>query len=363
MKSIKRICAVIIGFVFIGAGLVKLMDPVGAGLVVREYCNFMHLGFLVPASNFLGVFMALLESFLGAALISGVFPVATAIASGVVIAFFTVLTFIMWRLNPAMDCGCFGEAVHLTHLQSFLKNVGLCVLWVLAFIPFSAIRKPRKIKYVSFGIAALSIILFTVWSLISIPAIDFTPFAPGATLMQADDSGDPDSPLLSICDAEGEYCDELLASGDILLMTVYDVEAAPEAMLEHAVDFCRVATEAGLLPVVVSAGELIDAAGLDAAGLDSSAGFDAAGSLSGGPQCYTSDRRTLMTVNRSNGGTTLLRDGVVVAKWPYRSMPTAERLQELQALDSTEALVKENTPKRLKLQGFLLYVFAILLLM
>ena len=353
MKSIKRICAVIIGFVFIGAGLVKLMDPVGAGLVVREYCNFMNLEFLAPASNFLGVFMALLESFLGAALISGVFPVATAVASGAVIAFFTVLTFIMWRLNPAMDCGCFGEAVHLTHLQSFLKNVGLCVLWVLAFIPFSAIRKPRKIKYVSFGIAALSIILFTVWSLMSIPALDFTPFAPGATLMQADDSGDPDSPLLSVCDAEGEYCDELLASGDILLLTVYDVEAAPEAMQEHAVEFCRVAEEAGLLPVVVSAGELIDAAG----------GLDAAGSLSGGPQCYTSDRRTLMTVNRSNGGTTLLRDGVVVAKWPYRSMPTVEHLQELQALDSTEALVKENTPKRLKLQGFLLYVFAILLLM
>lgn len=342
MKSIKRICAVFIGFVFIGAGLVKLMDPVGAGLVVREYCNFMHLGFLAPASNFLGVFMALLESFLGAALISGVFPVATAVAGGVVIAFFTVLTFIMWRLNPAMDCGCFGEAVHLTHLQSFLKNIGLCVLWVLAFIPFSAIRKPRKIKYVSFGIAALSIILFTVWSLISIPPLDFTPFAPGATLMQADLSGDPDSPLLSVCDAEGEYCDELLASGDILLMTVYDVEAAPEAMLEHTVDFCRIATEAGLLPVAVSAGALID--------ID-------------GPQCYTSDRRTLMTVNRSNGGATLLRDGVIVAKWPYRSLPTAEHLQELQALDSTEALVKENTPKRLKLQGFLLYVFAILLLM
>ena len=70
-----------------------------------------------------------------------------------------------------------------------------------------------------------------------------------------------------------------------------------------------------------------------------------------------------MTVNRSNGGTTLLRDGMVIAKWPYRSLPESERLQALQDLSSAEAMQKENTPKRLKLQGYLLYVFAILLLL
>ena len=32
-------------------------------------------------------------------------------------------------------------------------------------------------------------------------------------------------------------------------------------------------------------------------------------------------------------------------------------------MDSAEAMQKENTPKRLKLQGFLLYVFAVLLLL
>ena len=340
MKSIKRICAVLIGFVFFGAGLLKLMDPVGAGLVVREYFNFMHLGFLAPASNFFGVFMALLETFLGAALITGVFPVLTAIVSGVVIVFFTVLTFIMWRLNPAMDCGCFGEAVHLTHLQSFLKNVVLCLLWAGAFLPFSAIPKPKKIKYISFAIAAVSVILFSIWSMVSIPAIDFTPFAPGATLMQADLSGNPDSPLLSVCDSEGEYCDEILASGDVLLLSVYDVDTAVEAMREHISDFRQMAEEAGLRPVVIAAGE-----------------------LPGVPQCFSSDRRTLMTVNRSNGGVTLLRDGMVVAKWPYRSLPDASFLTELGGYDATEAMQKENTPKRLKLQGFLLYVFAVLLLM
>ena len=340
MKSIKRICAVLIGFVFFGAGMVKLMDPVGAGLVVREYFVFMHLTGLAPAANFVGVFMALLESLLGVALISGVFPIPTAILTGVLTLAFTVLTFVMWRLNPSMDCGCFGEAVHLTHFQSFIKNVALCVLWLLAFIPFSAVRKPRKVKYVSASIAALSVILFAVYFMVSIPSMDFTPFAPGVTLMQAEKNPDADSPLLSICDLEGEYCDEQLASGDRLLMTIYDVDAAPKSLQERISEFEAVATEAGLTPVLISSGE-----------------------LEGVPSYYRCDRRTLMTVNRSNGGTTLLRDGMVIAKWPYRSLPESERLQELQDLSSAEAMQKENTPKRLKLQGYLLYVFAILLLL
>ena len=340
MKSVRRICAVLIGFVFFGAGIVKLMDPVGAGLVVREYLSFLHLAFMAPAANFLGVFMALLETLLGAALISGVFPVATALCTGVLTAAFTILTFVMWRLNPAMDCGCFGEAVHLTHLQSFIKNLVLCALWLLAFIPLSSVRKPRKIKYVSFGIAALSVVLFAVYFMVSIPAMDFTPFAPGATLMQAETMPDADSPLLSICDEEGEYCDELLAFGNQLLFTVYDTEAASEALQERVAAFMQVSEEAGVQPVLIISED-----------------------MDGVPQHYSSDRRTLMTVNRSNGGTTLLRDGMVVAKWPFRSLPGAERLQELLSLDSAEAIQKENTPKRLKLQGYLLYVFAILLLL
>lgn len=340
MKSIKRICAVVIGFVFFVAGLLKLMDPVGTGLIMREYFVFLHLTALAPAANVAGVFMALLESLLGAALISGVFPVATAVATGMLVAVFTGLTFVMWLLNPSMDCGCFGQAIHLTHFQTFIKNVVLCVLWLVAFIPFSSIPRPRKIKYVSFGIASLSIALFAVWAMVSIPPMDFTPFSPGATLMQADETPYPDAPLLSICNAEGEYCDDLLADGNLLLMTVYDTHVGAGAISERAAGFIQMAGEAGLQPVLIVSGDMEDM-----------------------PPYYFSDRRTLMTVNRSNGGTTLLRDGMVVAKWSFRHMPSAERLQELLSMDPAEAMQKENTPKRLKLQGFLLYVTAVLLLL
>ena len=42
----RRICAVIVGTVLFVAGSLKLMDPVGAGLVVSEYFKFFHLYFI-----------------------------------------------------------------------------------------------------------------------------------------------------------------------------------------------------------------------------------------------------------------------------------------------------------------------------
>lgn len=338
MKTVKRIVAFLIGLVFFVAGLLKLMDPVGAGLVVEEYFKFLHLGFMLPAAKAVGVGMAFFETVLGAALMSGVWPRVVGVISGVVIAGFTILTLVLWRVNPPMDCGCFGEAVHLTHSQSFIKNVVLCLMWILAFLPFKSVLKPRAVKYVSFGIAFLSIAAFCIFALRGIPAIDFTSFKPGVTLMQAEDNPSPDSPLLSICDSSGEYRDELLASGHVLVLSAYDYDVlSPER--KARLDEWR-ASFGGSVPVylVVS-------------------GTDIPG------DAFTSDRRNLMTINRSNGGATLLSDGLIIAKWPRHELPTPERIAELMPLDPTESMIKANTPKRLKLQGFLLYVTAVLLLL
>ena len=62
MRVIRRISAVLIGFVFFLSGILKLMDPVGAKLVVEEYLKFLHLGFLLGISGLIGSGMALLET-------------------------------------------------------------------------------------------------------------------------------------------------------------------------------------------------------------------------------------------------------------------------------------------------------------
>ena len=339
MKVVRRFCAVLVGIVFFIAGMLKLMDPVGADLVVQEYFKFLHLGFLIPASKITGVAMALLETLLGAAMVAGVWPRLTGLLTGIVLGGFTLLTLALWIVNPAMDCGCFGEAVHLTHAQSFWKNIVLLVLWAVAYIPLSKAPSPRRAKYVSFWITTISVLLFLFMSLRGIPAIDFTDFKPGETLMQAQYGAAPDSPLLSICDADGDYCDDLLSKGTIMLISKYDPEdISPRAQarlntMKSKLDSLGVTTIE-----VLSGGELQ-------------------------PGQYSSDRRTLMTVNRSNGGATLFSDGLIVGKWPVSRLPEVSFVADLASSDATEAMMKENAPRRLRVQGFLLYVFAVLLLL
>ena len=43
LLRIKRFCGYAVGFVFFISGLLKLMDPVGAGLVMKEYFTFLHM--------------------------------------------------------------------------------------------------------------------------------------------------------------------------------------------------------------------------------------------------------------------------------------------------------------------------------
>ena len=46
LLRMKRFCGFATGFVFFISGILKLMDPVGAGLVMKEYLDFLHIGFL-----------------------------------------------------------------------------------------------------------------------------------------------------------------------------------------------------------------------------------------------------------------------------------------------------------------------------
>ena len=339
MKVVRRFCAFLVGVVFFVAGLLKLMDPVGAGLVVQEYFKFLHILFMMPLAKATAVGMALLETLLGAAMMTGMWPRLTGLITGIVMGGFTLLTLALWIYNPPMDCGCFGEVVHLTHAQSLIKNLILLFLWGVAYIPLSKAPTTRKAKHVAFWIATISVIIFMIVSLRTIPAMDFTSFKPGETLMQAQYGAAPDSPLLSICNEDGDYCDDLLSKGPVLLFSKYD----PEEVSVHAEDRIR---------------SLRD--GLDSLGVASIV------VVSGGdiaPGEYTSDRRVLMTVNRSNGGATLFSDGLIVAKWANTRLPKASYVASLAKDDATEAMMKENAPKRMKLQGFLLYVFAVLLVL
>lgn len=336
MKFLRRACAVLVGFVLYIAGLLKLMDPVGASLVVGEYLRFFHLGFLGFGAKAAGVAMALVEVSLGAALLTGVFRKLTSILTSCVMAFFTVITLILWIANPSMDCGCFGEALHLTHLQSLLKNMVLCALCAVAFLPPSKLGEPRKSKYAGFFLAEASTLAFCIFSLVSLPLKDYTPMGCGAELGTQGESGLEDLPTLSFFNSEGEYCDSLAFDSEVMVVSLYNPSSFNK--WDRVSGFCDEASAAGFRTLVLASDDTP---------------FDS----------YYADRRALMTLNRSNGGVTYIADGQIVAKWPAAAYPSAGDLSVIAGSDPDRILSEKLSGNKLRFQGYLIYVFAVMLLL
>lgn len=350
MKALRRISAALIGFVFFLAAIFKLMDPVGTGLIIEEYFKFFGTFFLMPCAKALGLAMALAECAVGAALLTDVWHKITGMVTGLFIAFFTILTLVILIANPSMDCGCFGEVVHLTHWQTFLKNIVLALLWALAFLPLKDTGKASSLKYVGFFISVISSALFMCHSLRSLPMRDYTSMSPGVEIMQPDNEyAEEGAPLLSFCDVNGEYADSLVFGNSLMVVSVYDPDKLSDRTLDRVEVFLAEAEGAGFLPMV-----LVAAASDELGGLAERDGI--AGRL------YFADRRILMTLNRSNGGVTYIADGQIVGKWPSRKLPERQALEEYAGADATSVMMELDTKPRQHFQAFLLYVFAVMLL-
>ncbi|MBQ8809194.1 MAG: hypothetical protein IJZ69_02545 [Bacteroidales bacterium] len=397
LLRMKRFCGFITGFVFFLSGIVKLLDPVGAGLVMDSYFDFLHIGFMGPTSKFFGVMFALAETVIGTGLITGVWRKPMGLTALILQGFFTVLTLFLVIFNPEMDCGCFGEAIHLTHMQTFLKNIVLCILLATYYFPSSMLGRNRKRKYASFGLVTVSVLAFTVYSLLYIPLIDFTAFKPAAVLAAGENAeadlyeavfiyekdgvkesftlghlpdstwtfvstetvlkeGHEDSSVnLSIRDAYGDYHDSMAVEGKVLIVSVYDIDRKKGRWAQTA-RFLDNAEKAGFRPLLLvssTAGQFAEmTAGLEprtAAVLDR--------------MVHYSDYKTLITMNRSNGGATFFCDGYLIRKYARRALPDMGELSTLFQSDETEELISRSTNGDLTFQGFLLYVFAVMLLL
>jgi len=346
--SFRRFCALLIGLVFFVSGMLKLMDPVGTGLKMAEYFKFLHLDFLLPAGKGFGVAFALLEALVGAALVSGIARKLAAIVVLALITFFTGLTLVLYLVNPEMDCGCFGEAIHLTHLQSLMKNVVLLVLALIAFIPLSDGYEARKPKKWGFAVVSLLTLVFTVYSLRSLPLEDFTAFSYGSQILSGatgdDDLQEENLAVLSFSDVFGEYCDDLAGVGEVLAVSVYEPERLDSLQWARIATVVNDALVCGVRPLVLTP---------SADGVPMTLG-----------EClYFADYKTLLTMNRSNGGATFLSDGLIVDKWTLKDLPTGEDLSALLSSEPVEAAASSSTHGRLAFQGMLLLCVALLILL
>ena len=386
LLRLKRFCGYIVGFVFFISGILKLMDPVGAGLVVEEYYRFMHIGFMDFSSKLMGTVFAFAEAIIGTGLITGVWRRTTALTAICIQTAFTLLTLALVIFNPEMDCGCFGEAIHLTHMETFGKNIILLTLLLVYYIPRKHLGQTTQKKYISFSVVATSVLAFTIFSWMFKPLVEFTAYQPGVELiasgnMLSEDIYEsvftyekdgvkedftlghlPDSTWtfvsthtrqinqpddlsveLSFYNSEnGEYLDSLAVEGKVMIVSVYSPSALSEKKWNNVRRFIEESSRTGFHTMLLTS---------------------TTEGVPDGLQPYLCDSKTLVSLNRSNGGSVYFNDGILIEKWSRRRVPTGEILKEKYESNPTEILIFQENKGSLVFQGFLLYVFAIMLLL
>lgn len=327
----RRFAAVVFGAVFLFGGVLKLMDPVGATLVMNSYLGFLRLSVLSFAAEALALSFTILECIVGVALVSGVlWRWIKWLAFGLTL-FFTVLTLLLLISNPAMDCGCFGELVHLTHTQSFLKNVVLLLLWCVVFMPKGwNIRQPRRRKVMALVDCVLLFGLM-LHGFDRLPVMDLTDLNIGTELEVGS------VPMLG---EDDEYHDEMLLDGDILLVSVPDPSSLSAKKRAETVSTVELARQSGLEAVLLAPVRVPEFEKMP---------------------LYTSDRKTLLSLNRSNGGAVLVRDGEVVRKWSCGALDRDDLVRSLER-DPIESIADDSLRGRLSFGSFVVVVFALLLI-
>ncbi len=159
-KGITTLSRTAVGALFVVSGLIKSNDALGFMYKLEEYFEpgALNLEYLTPYALEIAVFVCVGEILLGVALLVGALPKLTSVLTTAMMLFFTWLTWYTATCDPygvkeivgpdgllfeisnqcVLECGCFGNAIPLTPIQSFYKDV-ILMLFVLPIL-ISAFR-------------------------------------------------------------------------------------------------------------------------------------------------------------------------------------------------------------------------------
>ena len=187
MKIVVRIVQFLFAVVFIFSGFAKCVDPIGTSIKVTEYLQYFGFGMLTDLSLGIAWMLCIVEFICGMNILLGQARRITLIVSTLLLFAFTPLTLWLAVMDAIGECGCFGDAVHLTNWQTFGKNVillaMLALLWAKQDLMY---RLMGRTFYVFYNYCALGLAAWLCWmGTWREPFIDFRPFTPGTNLREA----------------------------------------------------------------------------------------------------------------------------------------------------------------------------------
>jgi uncharacterized membrane protein YphA (DoxX/SURF4 family) len=193
MKVVVNIARILVGALFIFSGLVKAIDPLGLAYKMQEFFEVWGSdGYFTRLMNWLNtyalgfsVFMITLEVVLGIALLIGWQKKITTWLLLLLTVFFTFLTGYVLFSGKIRACGCFGDCIPLTPLQTFTKDITLLLLIIIILAGLKYIKPLVKnifaLFLVLFSIAAVLYLQFYVQR--HLPVKDCLPYKVGNNIL------------------------------------------------------------------------------------------------------------------------------------------------------------------------------------
>lgn len=186
-RTIFLICRWLVGLLFIFSGAVKAIDPLGSVYKITDYMEAMGLmnlaetGWLMYVAAFA---LFTIEFTIGVCIVTNMNFKLGLWGATLMMAVMTSLTVWIAKEDPVTDCGCFGDAIVLTNVQTLIKNIVIDVVIIVMWILRKANRnwKVTVLSWIVTVLAILASVGFGIWTLHNIPVIDFRPYYVGADI-------------------------------------------------------------------------------------------------------------------------------------------------------------------------------------
>ena len=193
MKISVNIARIIVGVLFIFSGLVKAIDPLGLTYKMQEFFEvWASDGYATLVMNWMhnhtflfSIIMITLEVVLGVALLIGWKKKMVLRFLLALMLFFTFLTSYVLFSGKIGACGCFGDCIPLTPIQTFTKDIILLLL-IIFLLYKQDILNPLSADMLPLVLVLLSIIAVTSLQLYVIkhlPLKDCLPYKKGNNML------------------------------------------------------------------------------------------------------------------------------------------------------------------------------------
>ena len=388
LKMIVNLCRIIVAVTFIFSGFVKAIDPIGTQYKLQDYLGAIGMAGILPNWTLLAVavFLAAIEFCIGIFLL---FAIQRRLISKLTVAFMAFMTMVtVWIVvaDPVKDCGCFGDALHLTNTETLIKNIVLLVCSLaIMYRPLAMFRFVSKSnQWIVTNYTIVFIFVSSGLSLYYLPIFDFRPYHIGVNIPRGMEIPKgaklPQFKTTFIMEKNGQRKE-------------FTLDNYPDASWKF-IDSKTVQTSEGYIPPIHDFSITDNKTGLDLTNNvlshkgytflliaphletadDSNFGdidrlYEYAQSydipfycltasttkaikrwidLTGAeyPFCIT-DEAVLKTIIRSNPGLLLLKDGTIINKWSHNNLPNEAKLSRPISQSSLGKMPKDSVPAKI----------------